>query len=100
MSPRRLLSVTIGAGAAVVCWLAFAGIRDLLPVWLRFAIAGTVLVFGPGAALAGRLSWAGAEWSFFSARGRPRGARLLAPHSLITRVVLAFSFGTALVPPL
>ncbi len=73
------MSAAGGAASGLAGWFLFDAVRDHLPVWLRLVLAGALFTFGPGAGL-----------SF----------GLLASLSLLTRVVLAFSFGIALAPML
>jgi hypothetical protein len=61
----------------LAAWVAFDAVRDHLPIWLRFLVAGGILTFGPGAGLT---------------------FPLLAPLTTLRRVVLALAIGLAFAP--
>lgn len=71
------LAAVCGAGAGVALWWGFALQHQSLPVWLRFAVAGSLFLFGPGAAIV---------WPALSS----------APLS--RRVILALAVGLAAAP--
>jgi hypothetical protein len=75
--PGRLVSAAAGAVVGLAAWFAFDAVRDHLPVWLRFVVAGGILTFGPGAGLT---------------------FPLLAPLTTLRRVVLALTAGLAFAP--